>query len=293
MLMQADDVLHRFMFEGTDVRGELVQLGATWRSLLDRGGDYPSPVREVLGEALAAVSLLAATIKFDGSLIMQTSGDGPLHLLVVQATGRRTVRGLARWHDDVDGLGFAELLGTGRLAMTVDPGEGRERYQGIVGLGAASLAGALQEYFDRSEQLPTRLWLNADAEHAAGLLLQRMPWATGDDDAWNRSVQLAATVRPEELLTLAPRQILRRLFHQESVRLFDGEAVRFACGCSRERVGNMLHALGEQEVRETLSEQSKVSVQCEFCNAGYEFDAVDVEQLFAASVQHVAGDTLH
>ena len=290
--MDSPDTLHRFIIDDTDVRGELVQLDATWQTLLARS-DYPANVRDLLGEALAAVSLLAATIKFDGSLILQTSGDGPLHLLVVQATGKRTVRGLARWHGELPDGGFAELVGQGHLAMTVDPGDGRERYQGIVALGDTTLADTLQDYFDRSEQLPTRLWLCADANRAAGLLLQRMPWHSDDDDAWRRSVKLAETVTPEEMLGLAPSTILRRLFHQEPVRLFDGDPVRFACGCSRERVISTLRGLGEQEVRETLAEQGRIEVTCEFCNAGYDFDAVDVEQMFAAEDHGPADGTVH
>jgi len=292
MSLDSPDTLHRFLFENTDVRGELVQLDATWQALQTRA-EYPQPVRDVLGQALAAVSLLAATIKFDGSLIMQTSGDGPLHLLVVQATGRRTVRGLARWTGEVTGGNFASMLGDGRLVMTVDPGDGNERYQGIVGLGGESLSAVLQHYFDRSEQLPTRLWLHADAQRAAGLLLQRMPWHSDDDDAWRRSVQLADTVTAAEMLSLQPQVILNRLFHEETVRLFEGEPVHFACGCSRERVCATLQALGEAEVRETLAEQGRIEVTCEFCNAGYRFDTVDVEQLFAAEHQEPSDGTVH
>lgn len=290
--MDSPDTLHRFLFENTDVRGELVQLDATWQTLLSRV-EYPGDVRELLGEALAAVSLLAATIKFDGSLIMQTSGDGPLHLLVVQATGKRTLRGLARWRGEPPAGGFSDMVGAGRLAMTVDPGDGRERYQGIVELGGDTLAHTLQHYFDQSEQLPTRFWLFADANRAAGLLLQRMPWKSDDDDAWQRSTRLAETVTRDEMLTLTPSTILRRLFHEEEVRLFDGDPVRFECGCSRERVVRTLRGLGEAEVRETLAEQGLVEVICEFCNATYHFDAVDVEQLFAAGDQGPADHSVH
>ncbi len=292
LAVKSVDLLHRFIFDNTDVRGELVQLDATWQLLLARA-EYPDAVRDLLGEALAAVALLAATIKFDGSLILQATGDGPVHLLVAQATGRRTLRGLARWHGAAPTGDFARLLGSGRLAMTVDPGEGKERYQGIVELDGGSLAEVLQGYFDRSEQLPTRLWLFADGQRAAGLLLQRMPWESDDEDAWRRSIQLADTVTAGELLALPPRDVLTRLFHQESVRLFEGDPVRFACGCSRARVGTTLRALGETEMRETLDEQGRVEVTCEFCNARYVFDRVDIEQLFAAADQSPADDTRH
>lgn len=290
--MDEPDTLHRFVFEGSDVRGELVQLQSTWQALLSRI-TYPTPVRVVLGEALAAVSLLAATIKFDGSLILQANGDGPLHMLVVQATGKRTVRGLARWRGEVPDEGFAAMIGDGRLAMTIDPGEGMDRYQGVIDLRADSLAGVLEDYFVRSEQLPTRLWLYADERRAAGLLLQKMPWRSADEDTWNRSVHLAATVTGPELLGLAPQAILRRLFHEEDVRVFEGERVSFSCGCSRERVQAMLHALGEKEVVETLAEQGEVRVDCEFCGQVYRFDAVDVAQLFSTLDLGPAGGTRH
>lgn len=286
------DTLHRFLLERTNVRGEWVHLDASWRALLERT-DYPDVVRDLLGEALAAVVLLSATIEMDGSLILQVQGDGPLHLLVVQATGDRTLRGLARWHDDVPMGDLAAAFGDGRMVITIDPGKGRERYQGIVELTGASLAQALDAYFAQSEQLPTRLWLAADGESAAGLLLQTMPGDSADPDAWSRTVMLAETVRPGELRGLPVEHLLNRLYHEEDVRLFGGDPVSFRCGCSRERVAGMLRNLGDDEVRGVLAERGEVEVHCEFCNARYAFDAVDVEQIFAAGNGPPAGPALH
>lgn len=286
------DTLHRFIIERTSVRGELVHLDATWRLLRSRS-DYPDPVRQVLGEALAAVALLSATIKFKGSLIVQANGDGPMNLLVVQATGGRTVRGLARWKGDVPLGPINRIMGNGRLVITIDPGEDMERYQGIVDLNGDSLGEVLEHYFARSEQLPTRLWLAADGRCAAGLLLQNLPGRSEDADAWNRSVHLADTITPEELLELGATQVLRRLFHEEDVRLFEGERISFRCGCSRERVGEVLFAIGYADSRQTLAEEGVVWVDCEFCNASYEFDAVDIEQLFAARQQPRVTATRH
>jgi len=279
------DQLHRFLFDGSHVRGELVHLDETWRALRARQ-DYPPAVQRLLGEAAAATALLAATIKFDGSLTLQAQGGGPLDLLVVECSGKRTLRGLARWSGEVEGLDFVQLVGAGRLVMTIDPGGEADRYQGIVSIEGNSLAQCLQGYFDRSEQLPTRLWLGVSGERAAGMLVQEMPATTafGDDDVWDRVTTLADTVTEQELLALPPRTLLRRLFHQEPVRVFDPQHWRFECRCSRERVAAMLESLGRAELDSILAEEGTVAVSCEYCSAAYRFDAVDVEQLFSDAI---------
>lgn len=276
------DHLHRFLFDGSNVRGELVHLDEAWQAMLARQ-DYPPAVRRLLGEAAAATVLLAATIKFDGSLILQAHGDGAVTLLVVECSGQRSLRGLARWRGAVDGLGFRELVGQGRLVMTIDPGAGAERYQGIVAIEGESLAECLQAYFRRSEQLPTRLWLGADAERAAGMLIQQLPGlpAAQDEDLWNRITLLAETVTEPELLRLEARQLLHRLFHEEPVRVFSPQPWRFECRCSRERVAAMLRGLGRGELEDILQQEGLVAVDCEYCNAGYRFDPVDVEHLLS------------
>ena len=287
--MTAVDSLHRFVVEGSPVRGELVRLDSTWRAVLERH-TYPAPVQAVLGECLAAVALLAATIKFEGTVTLQASGGGPLSLMVVEATHRRTLRALARFEaplpDDAD---LPSLLGEGRLAITVDPGEGKEQYQGIVDVQGKTLADALQSYFERSEQLPTRLWLAAHDSRAAGLLLQRLPGEEQameeDADAWRRSQMLTDTVTARELLELEAKALLWRLYSQERIRLFSPEPWQFHCTCSRERVRTMLHALGPEELESILAEEGQVSVDCEFCSATYGFDEVDVGEL-------LAGDTV-
>lgn len=293
------DTLHRFLLETIPVRGEWVHLDASWQALLERH-DYPPVVRERLGEAYAAVALIAATLKFDGSLILQINGSGPLHLLVVQATGSRALRGLARYRGAVPAGDLKEVFGANaRMVITLDPGAGRERYQGVVELVGGHLGAALDEYFRRSEQLPTRVWLAADAEQAAGLLLQGMPAADGtsaapDSEDWTRASLLGETVTPAELLGLPASELLLRLFHEEGIRLLEGQAMRFGCTCSRERVEGMLRGLGAAEVRETLAEQGEIEVTCEFCNAQYRLDAVDTEALFAADErQPDVGSTRH
>jgi len=279
--MADQDLLHRFLFEHTSVRGEYLRLDASWKAVLARR-DYPQVVRDLLGQALVASMLLGATIKFRGSLILQIQGDGPVSMLVAQVTAERTMRGTAEWEGEIAPGSLQDLFGSGHLAITIDPGEGRERYQGIVELGEGGLADALANYFDRSEQLATRLWLAADDEHAAGLLLQQLPGEDPDPDAWNRTLQLGATVTDEELLALPFRDLLWRLYHEEDVRVFEPEPVSFRCRCSRERIEEVLRSLGHDEVGDIVAEQGKVSVQCSFCGLNYEFDPVDAEGIFAA-----------
>lgn len=289
--MKASDQLRRFVFEGAGVRGAVVHLEASWQAVLERH-PYPPAVQPPLGQVLAAVALLSSTIKFEGALILQVEAEGPLRTLVAQATDQRTLRGLARWQGEVPER--AELSGTfgaGRVVLTASA-PGGERYQGVVALEGESLADALQTYFDQSEQLPTRLWLAADGRRATGLLLQRLPGTSEDDDTWPRTLMLAGTLRDEELLGLSAEPLLYRLFHEERVRLFEPEPVSFRCGCSRERIEGLLRSLGRDEVDAVLAEQGVVEVTCEFCNRVYRVDAVDVAMLFreqgpeASSTRH-------
>jgi len=287
------DSLRRFTIEHSRVRGQLAYLDQTWQALLARG-EYPQPVRDVLGQSLAAVALLASTLKLNASVMLQMTGDGPLRLVVVHANRRTHLRGLAHWEEEVPAGPLGDMLGRGRLTISIDPGLGRDRYQGIVELSGESVGEVIQSYFAQSEQLPTRLWLAADARRAAGLLLQDLPGDSPDEDAWERSVHLADTITEHELLQLSANALLHRLFHQEDVRVFGAEPLSFRCQCSRERVTALLHAMGPAEVADILAEQGRIAARCEFCNASYELDAVDVEQLFAAGGdQPQVGETRH
>ncbi len=287
-----NDLLQRFLFENADIRGDLVHLDATWQAVLEKH-DYAPPVRALLGQAMVAALLLSATLKKQGRLTIQIQGEGPVSFLVVECTSDRTLRGLAHAEDDVTTTDLRELVGKGRLAITLEPEAEGDRYQSIVELTGATLAEAIENYLDRSEQLDTRLWLAVDASRAAGLLIQKLPESgrLGDRDAWNRIGQLSATITERELLALPAREIIHRLYHEEDVRVFEPEPVCFRCGCSRERVANMLRTLGHEEVRAIVAEEGSVRVTCEFCNHKYEFDAVDSEQLFAADCQPAAPST--
>jgi molecular chaperone Hsp33 len=307
--MRDRDSLHRFLFEKYPIRGHLVHLDAAWHALIEHR-DYPEAIRDTLGEAVAASLLLAATIKFEGVLSLQMQGDGPVHLMLVQCTSGLGVRGLARYRDDASGtLRIGDMIGAGNLTVTLETDEGAQRYQGIVPLAGERLAESLQVYFENSEQLPTRLWLHADAQGASGMLLQMLPGhgssastgaaadaamdAAAIEDAWRRVQLIASTLTGEELRTLGDEEILHRLFNEDDVRLFEASPVYFRCRCSRERVAGMLQGLGEDETRSVLKERGDVEVRCDFCNRAYVFDAVDVAKLFNTNLTGDGGTTVH
>jgi molecular chaperone Hsp33 len=304
--MHDRDCLHRFMFEQYPIRGHLVHLDAAWRALIEHR-EYSAAIRDTLGEAVAASLLLAATVKFEGVLSLQLQGDGPVHLMLAQCTSGLGVRGLARCREgEYPGTGAArivDLIGTGNLTVTLETDDGSQRYQGIVPVSGQRLAESLQIYFENSEQLPTRLWLHADASGASGMLLQKLPIADAPgahavedaavDDAWRRVQLIGETLTPQELRTLADAEILRRLFNEDDVRLFEPAPVYFRCRCSRERVSGMLQGLGETETRSVLAERREVEVRCDFCNRAYVFDAVDIAQLFNAGVASDSGRSVH
>ncbi|QTR45014.1 Hsp33 family molecular chaperone HslO [Thiothrix litoralis] len=284
------DTLRRFMLENAHVRGEWLHLDNTWQEMLSRAA-YPAFVKTILGEALTAAVLLAATIKHDGSLTLQIRGDGPIHLLVIQATAEGTVRGLAQWSRDADDLTLSALFGDAQLAITLESRNSNERYQSLIPLEGDTLSAALEAYFERSEQLPTRLWLMSDDTAAAGILLQRLPLEEVNPEDWQRTSVLLDTLTREELVHLEPEEVLYRLFHEEDVRLFDAKDISFHCGCSRERVETMLRSLGQAEAETILEEQGKIEIICEFCNANYTLDAVDTSLLFKPAMP--TNDTLH
>jgi len=297
----AGDLLHRFLFERYPVRGHLVRLDASWRAAIEHHA-YPEAVSQALGEAMAASALMAGALKFEGRLSLQFEGPGPVRLMLAQCTHRHAIRGVAR-HDELPPGAAVEgtLFGDGQLAVTIEQQDGGERYQGVVPLESERLANNLEAYFERSEQLPSKLVLAATADRAAGLLLQRV--ALGDagtpaqaaeaDDAWRRLGLLAATVTARELLDLPCRDLLRLLFREDDIRLFEGTPVFFQCSCSRERVAGILQALGGDDVHALLRERGEVEVRCEFCNRAWRFDAVDVAGLFAAGAPQPPPPGLH
>lgn len=289
--MQNSDTLQRFLFENSHVRGIFIHLGNSFQTALSRY-EYPPLVAEQLGQALVASALLSATIKFDGSLIMQTQSNGLINMLVAQCNQKRHIRGLARWQPHLLADQPHNPYGNGHMTITID-NKNDDRYQGIVDLAGGSLARAIENYFKQSEQIQTHIWLAADKQQAVGMLLQHLPGQEPDHDTWNRIETLSTTLTREEMLSLATEEVLYRLFHEEEVRLFEDEPVSFRCSCSRDKVINMLRALGADEIHDILKEEGKVSVGCEFCNQQYEFDAVDTEELLASTTQTPTSTTKH
>lgn len=311
--------LHKFIFEGIPVRGAIVRLDGAWREMLARraanttSGAYPVPVRELLGEMAAAGVLMQSSIKFNGTLVLQIFGDGPLRLAVAEVQSDLALRATAALTGEVpEGARLAEMVnvaGGGRCAITLDPKDklpGQQPYQGVVPLVDAqerplsSMSEVLAHYMRQSEQLEAMLVLAADDQVAAGLLIQRMPMqgvanlggsqdelvGQGADEEYNRIATLAASLTREELLALDVDTVLRRLFWQENLARFAPQqgalGPRFACTCSRERVGRMLETLGREEAESILAEQGQIEVGCEYCGQQYRFDAVDAAQIFAA-----------
>lgn len=277
--MKKQDFLRRFLFEELGVRGEWVKLESSWQASKQHQQGMQH-VQQQLGQALAAVVMLSATIKFNGSMILQAQGDGTFKTLVAQATHDRKIRGLVRSEETVPTGSLESMFGHGRLGLTIEP-DNADPYQGIVPLEGANLAVALETYFQQSEQLKTRLWLFADDTRAAGLLLQELPAQNNDEADWERIEMLADTLTEQELLGLDCEHLLYRLFNEEKVRLFDAEPVEFKCACSRPRIARTLRAMGRAELDGILQERGNIEVGCEFCGEHYLFDKIDVENLMS------------
>ena len=322
--------LHKFLFEGLPVRGMLVRLTDSWQEILRRrqqAGGYPAAVTELLGEMAAAATLMQANIKFNGALILQIQGDGPVKLAVAEVQPDLALRATATVTGEVAAEAplshMVNVNNLGRCAITLDPKDrlpGQQPYQGVVPLFGdrheklEKLSEVIEHYMLQSEQLDTRLVLAANDQVAAGLLIQRLPLQgesnlsgagavardedqIGRNEDYNRITILAASLKREELLTLDADTILHRLFWEEDVRRFEpqtgADGPRFACTCSRERVAGMLKSLGREEVESIIAEQGQVEVGCDFCGAQYHFDPVDAAQVFlqAAAQPPVAGGT--
>ena len=285
--MSDTDRVRRFVLEQHPIRGHSVRLARTWLDLREHQ-QYPPAVQQLLGEAVGAVVLLAATLKFDGTLTLQLQGKGLVNLLVAQCTHDFRVRAMAR-HDPIGGeAGFRSLTGDGQIIVTVEATDRASSYQGVVPIEGNSLAESLEAYFVQSEQLPTRVLLAATSGVVSGMLVQRLPGEGGKqpvdlaalEAAWMKADHAMAALNRTELLEDDTESRLVKMFGADEVRLFGGQEVKFECRCSRERVANLLRSLGAEEVRSVIAEQGACTVTCEFCQKPYRFDAIDVEQLF-------------
>ena len=282
-MTQTHDTLLRFLLPTAGVRGVAVHLDDTWRTIASRAA-YPPAVTELLGEAAAAAALFTGHAKVDGRLSVQLRGQGALRTLFAECTAAGTLRGIAHFEAPIPSPLTPRAFGPGSLlAITIEstpPGaQETTRYQGLVGLDADSLAEAFEGYFQQSEQLPTRLLLASVAGRAAGLMLQKLPGAEGDMDGWDRCNALFETRGGQELAELPVETLLHRLFHEERVKLLDRRPLAFACSCSRERVGDMLRTLGQDEARGALV-GGVAEVHCDFCGEAYRFETEQIEALF-------------
>ena len=294
------DRLDRFILPGAGVRGVRVHLDDTWRQIRARtdegGNDQPAAVTELLGEAAAAAALFTGHAKVEGRLAVQLRGNGALRTLFAECTAAGTVRAIAQVQDGAPLPRDLRALGEGAvLAITLEnpaPGDRDPvRYQGLVALESDSLAGAFEDYFRQSEQLPTRLLLAADGNAAAGLMLQKLPGDSGDEDGWNRATALFETLGTDELLALPATTLLRRLFHEEGVEMLGERPLRFGCSCSRDRVSAMLQSLGEEEAT-AAAKGGEANVRCEFCGEQYKFSPDEINALFQARPTAEGSDRL-
>ncbi|QIZ49609.1 Hsp33 family molecular chaperone HslO [Dickeya zeae] len=290
--MANHDQLHRYLFENHAVRGELVTVSDTFQHML-ANHDYPVPVKNLLGEMLVATSLLTATLKFSGDITVQLQGDGPLKLAVINGNHQQQMRGVARLQGDIAAdSSLHDMVGNGYLVITITPTEG-ERYQGVVGLDGEDVAACLENYFQQSEQLPTRLFIRT-GEHdgrqcAAGMLLQVLPAQHGNREDFDHLTQLTATVKAEELFGLPANDVLYRLYHQENVTLYEPQPVAFKCHCSRERCADALMTLPADEVSDILAQDGQIDMHCDYCGSHYLFNTQDIDNIRQSS----ANPTLH
>ncbi|MCI5851460.1 MAG: Hsp33 family molecular chaperone HslO [Sutterellaceae bacterium] len=291
------DKLEHFYFPRANARGSAIRLQEAWQAILKRR-DYPQAVQKLLGEMTAGAAMIAGSITFPGSVLLQLMGDGPVRLAMVEVKPDLGIRAVARLDEKTGGIpddatlsDLVNVHGKARCAITLvqpDPTLRTQSYQGIVDIaGSKSVAEALSAYMTHSEQVETRMWLASDAVAASGIMLQKVAGEGGkgtaadyDPEDWNRVQKLAETVTPEELLKLEPRELLTRLFWEENPRMAEPREPKFECGCSRERVSGMIRALGEREALELVAERGSIDVTCEFCGKTYSFDPIDVRALF-------------
>lgn len=280
------DTVQHFLFDDLDIRGAIVRLGPVWQKML-AGRDYPLPVARLLGEMSATTLLIASNLKQTGRLTVQLRGNGPLSLLVIDCNDRLHLRGMAHCAASVAAGSAPELLGHGQLLMSLDMPSMREPYQSVVPLDGENIAQIFEHYLKQSEQLPSRFFLAASEGGAAGLFLQKLPTADlRDPDGWSRIEALAATATPDELLGIDSEELLGRLFHEETVRVFSARQVEHDCPENRSKVSEMLRSLGREALENLLAEHGEIVIKDDICNREYRFDPAEIEALFREHTLH-------
>ena len=277
------DLLHRYLFDNLDVRGELVQIDNAYNEMIAKH-NYPEPVKALLGELLVATCLLTATLKFEGEIAVQLQGDGPVKYAVINGDDQQNMRGIARLQHEVTGSTVKELIGQGYMVITITPTQG-ERYQGIVPLEHDTLSECIESYFEQSEQLKTRLWFATDTEEgcakACGLFLQVLPvdkQKSIEDFAHLEAI--SNTIKDEELLELDANTILTRLYHEDNPRVFDPQPIQFKCGCNREKTMTALVNVGQQTLLDDVEKNGEIKISCHYCLKDYVFNEQDIKSIF-------------
>ncbi len=291
--MPDNDLLHRFIFDDNDIRGELVTLNESYQTVLAHN-NHSQELRHLLGQFLAAAALLSSTLKFDGTITIQARGEGGIGLIMAECTNHNNLRGILRLNAEktvpVQNNDLQTLMPNGMLAITITPDKGL-RHQGIVPLDCDTLAQCLEQYFTQSEQIDTRIWLAVGTNNVAGMLIQALPRQLTENESvnqeqWETITTLAATVRPEELLNLPHETLLFRLFHEFQLKIFAAKTLQFSCQCSFERSATALTSLGKEEALLLLQEQGTIEIDCQFCNQVYRFDRSNLQTLFDNVVLH-------
>ncbi|CAH9066339.1 molecular chaperone Hsp33 [Pseudoalteromonas undina] len=277
------DLLHRYLFDNLDVRGELVQIDNAYNEMIAKH-NYPEPVKALLGELLVATCLLTATLKFEGEIAVQLQGDGPVKYAVINGDDQQNMRGIARLQHEVTGSTVKELIGQGYMVITITPTQG-ERYQGIVPLEHDTLSECIESYFEQSEQLKTRLWFATDTEEgcakACGLFLQVLPVDKQKSiEDFAHLEALSNTIKDEELLELDANTILTRLYHEDNPRVFDPQPIQFKCGCNREKTMTALVNVGQQTLLDDVEKNGEIKISCHYCLKDYVFNEQDIKSIF-------------
>ena len=277
------DLLHRYLFNELDVRGELVQIEDAYNEMI-ADHNYPDPVKALLGELLVATCLLTATLKFEGEIAVQLQGDGPVKYAVINGDDKQNMRGIARLQSEITGTTVKELIGQGYMVITITPEKG-ERYQGIVPLEHDTLSKCIESYFEQSEQLKTRLWFATDTTEgsakACGLFLQVLPVDKQKSiEDFAHLEALSNTIKNEELLHLDANTVLTRLYHEDNPRVFEPQAIKFKCGCSRDKTITALVNIGQEELLKDVAEKGSVNINCHYCLKEYVFNEQDIKSIF-------------
>lgn len=293
--MSTHDQLQRFLFEQADVRGHFVQLD---RAYVDAIGEhnYPPALKKLLSQFLAATTMLSTTLKFEGTVTLQAQSKGPLSAIMADCSNHADVRCIAQYDEDVDPAvfdqPFNELLAGGALAITIDPEVG-QRYQGIVPLEKPTLGEALTDYFQQSEQLPTKFWMFEAENHCAALMLQVLPGENvlpkSENEAFFSHVgALADTLTAEEATTLDAHEVLHRLYHEEAVRIYDPKTIQFKCTCSDDKIAQALSSVPKAELLQAMEETDGIlEVDCQFCNKRYTFDEQSLDFIYSTDSKNV------